>query len=302
MNVLSLGPNFASVPRINDELLNDIKIGITQFAYRKRWIDVFEQKSEDEEDITPLSVMDKIRRSKGPFQASQCIAPPVDYTLESEPASKMLNNYIINIVSSTKVESNLSKSEAIGIKSLKERDNISITISDKDGDFAVTSNNFQDYITQHHINSNPDVYKFVPPTRQYCGIMKEIANPTENTFRSQIKNKVQLLEELCIDKLRELTNDKIQDWRFHKTFSTHHSSLPTMYVMLKTHKLSPDANISEVPWIYQIPCKDCSATYCGQTSRPLHKRIAEHERYTRPAYTVVRHKYSAVAHSLFLSN
>ena len=37
--------------------------------------------------------------------------------------------------------------------------------------------------------------------------------------------------------------------------------------------------------IYQIPCKDCSATYCGQTSRPLHKRISEHERYTRPAYS-----------------
>ena len=37
--------------------------------------------------------------------------------------------------------------------------------------------------------------------------------------------------------------------------------------------------------IYQILCKDCSATYCGQTSRPLHKRISEHERYTRPAYS-----------------
>ena len=37
--------------------------------------------------------------------------------------------------------------------------------------------------------------------------------------------------------------------------------------------------------IYQIPCKDCSATYCGQTSRPLNKRITEHERYTRPAYS-----------------
>ena len=36
---------------------------------------------------------------------------------------------------------------------------------------------------------------------------------------------------------------------------------------------------------YQIPCKDCSATYCGQTFRPLHKRISEHERYTRPAYS-----------------
>ena len=25
--------------------------------------------------------------------------------------------------------------------------------------------------------------------------------------------------------------------------------------------------------------------HCGQTSRPLHKRISEHERYTRPAYS-----------------
>ena len=160
----------------------------------------------------------------------------------------MLNNYILNIISSTKVESNLSKSEMIGLKSLKKRDNISITISDKGGDFVVTSNNFQNYITQHHINSNPEVYNYVPPTRWYCGVLREIANPTENTFKSQIQNKVYMLESLCNDKLQELTNDKIQDWRFHKTFATHNSSLPTMYMILKTHKLDPDANMSETPW------------------------------------------------------
>ena len=50
-----------------------------------------------------------------------------------------------------------------------------------------------------------------------------------------------------------------------------------------TKSRQPTSQTSNV--IYQIPCKDCSATYCGQTSRPLHKRIAEHERYTRPAYS-----------------
>ena len=32
--------------------------------------------------------------------------------------------------------------------------------------------------------------------------------------------------------------------------------------------------------IYQIPCKDCNATYYGQTRRPLHLRLSEHQRFT----------------------
>ena len=54
-------------------------------------------------------------------------------------------------------------------------------------------------------------------------------------------------------------------------------------LLTSTKSRQPALHTSNV--IYQIPCKDCSATYCGQTSRPLHKRISEHERYTRPAYT-----------------
>ena len=54
-------------------------------------------------------------------------------------------------------------------------------------------------------------------------------------------------------------------------------------LLYSTKSRQPALQTSNV--IYQIPCKDCSATYCGQTSRPLHKRITEHERYTRPAYS-----------------
>ena len=54
-------------------------------------------------------------------------------------------------------------------------------------------------------------------------------------------------------------------------------------LLASTKSRQPASQTSNV--IYRIPCKDCSATYCGQTSRPLHKRIAEHERYTRPAYS-----------------
>ena len=51
--------------------------------------------------------------------------------------------------------------------------------------------------------------------------------------------------------------------------------------------------------IYQIPCKDCNATYCGQTRRPLHLRLSEHQRFTNnsKSFTSTDLKYtSAVAH------
>ena len=54
-------------------------------------------------------------------------------------------------------------------------------------------------------------------------------------------------------------------------------------LLSSTKSRQPALQTSNV--IYQIPCKDCSATYCRQTSPPLHKRITEHERYTRPAYS-----------------
>ena len=51
--------------------------------------------------------------------------------------------------------------------------------------------------------------------------------------------------------------------------------------------------------IYQISCKDCNATYCGQTRRPLYLRLSEHQRFTNnsKSFTSTDLQYtSAVAH------
>ena len=51
--------------------------------------------------------------------------------------------------------------------------------------------------------------------------------------------------------------------------------------------------------IYQIPCKEFNATYCGQTCRPLHLRLSEHQRFTNnsKSFTPTDLQYtSAVAH------
>ena len=51
--------------------------------------------------------------------------------------------------------------------------------------------------------------------------------------------------------------------------------------------------------IYQIPCKDCNATYCGQTCRPLYLRLSEHQRFTNNSKSFISTDLqytSAVAH------
>ena len=48
-----------------------------------------------------------------------------------------------------------------------------------------------------------------------------------------------------------------------------------------------------------VSCKDCNATYCGQTRRPLHLRLSEHQRFTNnsKSFTSTDLQYtSAVAH------
>ena len=68
-------------------------------------------------------------------------------------------------------------------------------------------------------------------------------------------------------------------------------------ILTKTKTQPPPHTTRNV--IYQIPCKDCNATYCGQTRRPLHLRLSEHQRFTNnsKSFTSTDLQYtSAVAH------
>ena len=65
-------------------------------------------------------------------------------------------------------------------------------------------------------------------------------------------------------------------------------------MLRKTKTQPPPHNV-----IYQIPCKDCNATYCGQTRCPLHLKLSEHQRFTNnsKSFTFTDLQYtSAVAH------
>ena len=72
------------------------------------------------------------------------------------------------------------------------------------------------------------------------------------------------------------------------TACTSNNSLRDLLTSTKSRQ--PVVNTSNV--IYQIPCKDCPSTYCGQTSRPLRKR------YTKATYSLSTdlQQSSALAH------
>ena len=91
----------------------------------------------------------------------------------------------------------------------------------------------------------------------------------------------------------------------YPTVTTYHSHSPPIgtYVTCSqkprlNHPLTPPPHTTRNV-IYQIPCKDCNAIYCGQTRRPLHLRLSEHQRFTNnfKSFTSTDLQYTlAVAH------
>lgn len=92
--------------------------------------------------------------------------------------------------------------------------------------------------------------------------------------------------------------------RRHHVSVTFTSNLTLRNLLTRTKTPTEPANIPNV--IYEIPCEDCEQTYCGQTKRPLHKRIAEHQGFTRRAGSYVsedlQYKSGVAHHSITLGH
>ena len=83
----------------------------------------------------------------------------------------------------------------------------------------------------------------------------------------------------------------------HKISLTFTSNRNLRNMLTKTKTQPPPHTTRN--FIYQIPCKDCNATYCGQTRRPIHLRLSEHQRFTNnsKSFTSTDLQYtSAVSH------
>ena len=229
---LALGPNFALSPRIDEKLLDTIRLNVAHTAYRLRW------KAYTNSIHTAQTLYQHMKSSGCPFQRLYSCAPPTtDINLEDN--LKQLMQFILKQYTSIKPVQNLTLNQCIGFKSLlNKRDTVHFSISDKGGEFVLLDKEVHTELTTNHITSSPDVYRYVPPSRQFNDDRGEqlIINTSIISFRRQIKSKTLQLESECNKLWSDICYNHNFEPRLKDLFTVHNSKLPTLYVLVKTHK------------------------------------------------------------------
>ena len=237
-SLLALGPKFALTPRIDETLMDTVKAEIASCAYKLRWMTFMDNTA------SCPTALQHLKRTGCPFQRPFTSAPPT-FNVETEDALKQLHNFILRQISHAKLKFNLSNSQAAGSKSLKERKaELHISVSDKGGEFVVMNRNSHKDLTTNHITST-GVYKFVPPTRKYQGQLREVKKPTETTYSRQISEMVSNLESQANSLWSSICKKRGIRGHMLEFFKAHNTRLPTMYVLLKTHKFETAEITSE---------------------------------------------------------
>ena len=108
--------------------------------------------------------------------------------------------------------------------------------------FVLLSKEVHTELTTHHFTSTPSVYRYVPPTRKTGDNRGEqpIINTSGISFKCQIKSKTLQLTTQCNKLWSDICKNHGFDSKLRDLFTVHSSQLPTMYVLVKTHKFSTE--------------------------------------------------------------
>ena len=109
-------------------------------------------------------------------------------------------------------------------------------MSGKGSEFVVIENDIQRQLTENHLSSSLGVYKPVPPTRKHLGHTRVIANPTNMSYRRQIKSLTDRLQSKANTLWKKICSNRNLDKNVEVALLSSNTQLPTMYVLLKTHK------------------------------------------------------------------
>ena len=137
------------------------------------------------------------------------------------------------------MKSNLTAKQRTGLRSLLDKkDQFSISVSDKGGEFVFIPTQSQQDLTDHHLSNTAGVYEFVAPTRRYQGTFRTVINPTTTSYRRQISAFTDRLQSKCNSLWKRICSNRSLGEKVEKAFLTTNSKLPTMYILLKAHKFA----------------------------------------------------------------
>ena len=88
------------------------------------------------------------------------------------------------------------------------------------------------------------MYKYLPPKRKEQGILVDIRRPTETSYRNQINTTCEELQSKANNLWLEISRAHDFSNKFTNVFLSHHSTLPTLYTLVKTHKIPVDVDLS----------------------------------------------------------
>ena len=235
------------------------------------------------EEATEKSCYKQIKEMGCNFQTPFFNVPQTQDILIEEKLGRLQHN-VSKIIDESVLPKSLNLQQSRGLKSLKERDDISISISDKGGEFVVSKTSVHRSLTINHLKST-SVYKWVPPTRQYNGEAQLVKKPTSTTYNNQIISKKSELEGLFNNMWYNICDRENRDYKTCHLLAAHYTSLPTMYTLVKTHKIPIDQNIAdlELENIKVRPIVSCSgspeeklAWLVAQILKPLLKHVPPH--------------------------
>ena len=179
VQLLSLGPNYAIAPRVDDNLIRKVKISMASCAYQLRWMKHLKNRS-------TCSIRAQHLKQQGAPVTKSFVIPPPTNNVDIEDKLKQINNYVLHLYSV--VPLNLNHNQAVSLKSLRmKKDSLHISVSDKGGEFVVMEKPVQCELTEHHRTTSGGVYRYLTPTRKYQGNVIQIATLTGVSYSRQTK-------------------------------------------------------------------------------------------------------------------
>ena len=219
-----------------------MEVNLSKTSYKLKWAI---ENSERPANITQEGELKKkYPRLQRPF-----IANPPDGNAVVDIDVKMhgLTEFVTKTLKQTQLSCNLTKQHKSGLKSLQQRkDTLHISVSDKCGEFVVSSSETYKRQIINHFLDNPEVYKWVPPTRTYRGNESQVKTLTDVTYRNQINNKRIMIENQCNMVWENICQRRNVPSKFRDLFLNHNTTLPTLYTLIKTHKIPPDSNLNDL--------------------------------------------------------